>query len=520
MPAARATATGIKVHEVAPAGYVIASATASGEFFSTNLLLALSGSPAGSVADIDFTTTNSSLATDLHDDAGDGPTAMDLGFAGSFVVTYQLVSAGNNLDCTADPLDLDFADPRPGPPTQVTGVSTVLYSSVCGNAAQVSGSTALYPDIPHPAIDLQPNSVIVTNNETVQFTVTVKNQSEHGNADGIHIRVKFGDGWTNLTLVSSNIVQSGSGVMQVELQGNTNALIELPGVVLNPVNDQVQMVFSVTSAANAGNQNVLAEVTASCDDPRIVPQCTFTNTLGQPPLADTMNGTTIHPVNGQYYSFDQDESFVAGYDLAKTVRLASEAPGAAGTNRAARVGEDLVYRITANYYGNTFSNITVVDTLPTNLNFGTPYNYAFTGGITGAVYNAASGIFTIQPFVVTSSPSSFQVDIPVIVSNLLANQNGTVASNSPSSQVTVATTGSPTTSSDQAQIAQLQSLVAQYQSREQQYQTALNTDNTQLTQAASEMQTIQQLLAYLESRGIIQIDSQGQITVLTRGYGN
>jgi len=108
----------------------------------------------------------------------------------------------------------------------------------------------------------------------------------------------------------------------------------------------------------------------------------------------------------------------------------------------------------------------------------------------------------------------------VVGANALANQNGTVASNSPSSQVTVATTGSPTTSSDQAQIAQLQSLVAQYQSREQQYQTALNTDNTQLTQAASEMQTIQQLLAYLESRGIIQIDSQGQITVLARGYGN
>jgi hypothetical protein len=108
----------------------------------------------------------------------------------------------------------------------------------------------------------------------------------------------------------------------------------------------------------------------------------------------------------------------------------------------------------------------------------------------------------------------------VVGANALANQNGTVASNSPSSQSSVATTGSTTTSSDQGQIAQLQSLVAQYQSREQQYQTALNTDNTQLAQAASEMQTIQQLLAYLESRGIIQIDSQGQITVMTRGDGN
>ena len=108
----------------------------------------------------------------------------------------------------------------------------------------------------------------------------------------------------------------------------------------------------------------------------------------------------------------------------------------------------------------------------------------------------------------------------VVGANALANQNGTVASNSPSSQSSVATTGSTTTSSDQAQIAQLQSLVAQYQSREQQYQSALNADNTQLAQAASEMQTIQQLLAYLESRGIIQIDNQGQITVMTRGDGN
>jgi hypothetical protein len=108
----------------------------------------------------------------------------------------------------------------------------------------------------------------------------------------------------------------------------------------------------------------------------------------------------------------------------------------------------------------------------------------------------------------------------VVGANALANQNGTVASNSPSSQSSVVTTGSTTTSSDQGQIAQLQSLVAQYQSREQQYQTALNTDNTQLAQAASEMQTIQQLLTYLESRGIIQINSQGQITVMTRGDGN
>ena len=56
-------------------------------------------------------------------------------------------------------------------------------------------------------------------------------------------------------------------------------------------------------------------------------------------------------------------------------------------------------------------------------------------------------------------------------------------------------------------------LVAQYQAREQQYQAALKSDNDQLTQTASELQMIQQLLAYLQSHGLIQIDNQGQITV-------
>ena len=97
--------------------------------------------------------------------------------------------------------------------------------------------------------------------------------------------------------------------------------------------------------------------------------------------------------------------------------------------------------------------------------------------------------------------------------NAMANQNGTTASNSPGS---ITTPASSTASSDQAQIAKLQSLVTQYQAREQQYQTALNNDNTQLSQAASQMQMIQQLLAYLQNHGLIQIDSQGQIYITGR----
>jgi len=98
----------------------------------------------------------------------------------------------------------------------------------------------------------------------------------------------------------------------------------------------------------------------------------------------------------------------------------------------------------------------------------------------------------------------------VVGANAMSNRNGTVVSNSPAA---VTAPGSTTSASDQALIAQLQAEVAQYQAREQQYQAALNSDNTQLSQAASEMQTIQQLLAFLQSRGLIQINSQGQISV-------
>ena len=104
----------------------------------------------------------------------------------------------------------------------------------------------------------------------------------------------------------------------------------------------------------------------------------------------------------------------------------------------------------------------------------------------------------------------------VVGANAMTNQKGTAVSNSPA---LVAAAGSTTASSDQAQIAQLQSLVAEYQGREQQYQAALKSDNDQLTQSASEVQMIQQLLAYLQSHGLIQIDNQGQIYV-TGGSGD
>jgi uncharacterized protein YlxW (UPF0749 family) len=98
----------------------------------------------------------------------------------------------------------------------------------------------------------------------------------------------------------------------------------------------------------------------------------------------------------------------------------------------------------------------------------------------------------------------------VVGVNAANNRNNVAVSNTPASGTASVSTDM---SSSQAQIAQLQSLVAQYQAREQQYQAALNSDNQQLSQATQEIQMIQQLLGYMQNRGLIQIDNQGRITV-------
>jgi hypothetical protein len=102
----------------------------------------------------------------------------------------------------------------------------------------------------------------------------------------------------------------------------------------------------------------------------------------------------------------------------------------------------------------------------------------------------------------------------VVGANAMTNQNGVAVSNSPAAaSASASKTASSSSPSDQALIAQLQAQVAQYQSREQQYQAALNSDNQQLSQAASQQQMIQQLLTYLQQRGVISIDNQGNIYV-------
>ena len=105
------------------------------------------------------------------------------------------------------------------------------------------------------------------------------------------------------------------------------------------------------------------------------------------------------------------------------------------------------------------------------------------------------------------------MSIATIGANAMLNKNGTVVSNSPVNSVNAA---APSLST-QATIADLQKQIAVYQAREQQYQAALQSDNQQLAQSSQEIQTIQQLLVYLQNNGLIRINSQGQIFV-TNGH--
>jgi uncharacterized repeat protein (TIGR01451 family)/fimbrial isopeptide formation D2 family protein len=432
------TASGLIITNVAPPGYVFYSGSITGEFNSSSVTLFLTGTPVGSTAIINLSTTNSSRATDRDDDAANGIDVLDIGYLDGFSLTLNLRSDGTGLDCLADPTDLDFADPDPINTGSKSTTSSLSLANPCGDPRAVSGTSSDLPDLPDPDIDLQPNSVIVTNGQVVTFTATVRNIAEQGNADNLHIRLRFGTGWTNLTLVSSNIVSSGTSALTYEQQGHTNVLVTLPGVILDPVDDQVVLTFTAQAVQGPGSFFARAEVVGVCTDPNIVPGCTFTNTLGEAPLANTMTGSVINAVNGRYYGFDQDQTFGAGYSLEKTVRYRTEpAPGSA--TRTARIGEDLTYRIRAEYFGATFSNVVVNESLPTNLVFGVPVDAGSSATVSNWTWDAGTGAFTL-PSPITSN-ALFVVDIPVIARNSFTNQgeagNQTIITNLVDSVFTV-----------------------------------------------------------------------------------
>ncbi len=101
----------------------------------------------------------------------------------------------------------------------------------------------------------------------------------------------------------------------------------------------------------------------------------------------------------------------------------------------------------------------------------------------------------------------------------LINKNGVAVSNSQVEAAKVSQ-ASNLSSSQQAQIDQLQSLVSQYQDREQQYQQReqqlqqqLEQANAQVAQDQRIVQQAQSLLQALQERGLITISADGRIFI-------
>lgn len=412
-------ASSITVTQAAPSGYVITSANISGEYNGTGVSLALSGSPAGRTSVLNLATAAASGATDVDDDLGDGLANFDLGYQNGFSITYKLTADSTALDCAANPNDADYLDPEPAGPATVTSTAKLGIKNACGDSQTASTSASTVPKLPDPDIDVQPNGMFVTNGQLAEFTVTMKNRGEEGTASNLSMRIRLGTAWSELTILSNRLVQSSIGSVVTELQGSTNILISLPGVVLDTLDDEVIFYLRARAREGAGSLDVLGEVVGNLNDPAIT-GCLFTNTLGAAPYADTMSGATISPVNGQYYAFDQDRSRVAGFGVSKTVRLRGDAaPGVSYVD--ARIGEDLTYRIEGHFFGVAISNAVIYESLPNNVVWGTPVDVGSSANVSNLwTWSPSAGSFTLPTPL--STDAVFVVDIPVVVSNRVANQ--------------------------------------------------------------------------------------------------
>jgi septal ring factor EnvC (AmiA/AmiB activator) len=113
--------------------------------------------------------------------------------------------------------------------------------------------------------------------------------------------------------------------------------------------------------------------------------------------------------------------------------------------------------------------------------------------------------------------------------NAIYNPNTVPVSNAPATvdpaiNAASAANIAPVSANTSDTVQQLQNLISQYQQRDQQYQQQVQTlqsqlqqVQTQLNQANSASAQYQSLLSQLQTRGIITIDSSGNVFVSRRG---
>ena len=447
-----AVGRGILWTNLAPAGYLITSAQVSGAMTNPvgqSATVSLAGSPFGRIAILDLTSTNITNVRALHDYDGD-PATLDLGPGETITVTFSLVSDGSTWDCVVNTY--------PPSPTPVTTTNLVSIFNYCGVPVSASSTYTALPDQPKPAVTITPKSLIVTNGQVQDYVITINNIGDHGAASNLQARVQLGYGWTNLSVVGivnntgGGAINTGGITPLAATNGLNGVLVDLTGIVLEPQETVVLTVHA--QAVAAGNSlQITAEVVGQCDFTSTKACATFSPS---DPLALTMPpGGGIEPVtNRTLYGFYQDYAAGVGFNLSKSVRYSGEPPTAAGTNRVARIGEHLTYRITAQFFNAAFTNIVINDTLPPNVVFGTPVDAGSSYNVELWTFNPLTGDFAL-PTPVTSD-ALFVVDLPVVVTNGLLNQEGvsftnaatvaftTVVSNLPSPAYTVVSNVEPT----------------------------------------------------------------------------
>ncbi|MEI6073970.1 MAG: SdrD B-like domain-containing protein [Verrucomicrobiota bacterium] len=437
-----APATGLTWWNYAPAGYLIAAATVSGSLSNAPGQTATLYIPEqGQFAYLDLSNTNYTNVRGGDSYASGIPGNLYLGPGQSFTVTYFLVPDGSTLDCTMNAY--------PPAPVPVAVTNTVAYKNMCGNPGQIINTYYGLPDQPKPMVTLAPKSIIVTNGQVQNFTVTIKNNATHGNAGDLQARVLLAGGWTNVVIlgVTNNTAGGSTNTGSFPITAETNAqngvLVNLNSVILEPLETVTVGVQAVASQVPLPNSlGVTAEVVGQCGITSEYACASFSPTN---PVATTMAPSPgisqISITNNPIYGFYQDYANGVGFSLAKTVRYSGEAPAAAGTNRIARIGENLVYRLTAEFFDAPFTNIVVNDSLPPNLVFGAPVDAGSSVNVTNWSFNAASGNFTLPAIV--SSNATFTVDLPVTVTNGILNQAGVAFTNTASSSFQTVVTNQP-----------------------------------------------------------------------------
>jgi fimbrial isopeptide formation D2 family protein/uncharacterized repeat protein (TIGR01451 family) len=432
-----AAASGIILTNYAPAGYLFAGATVSGALYNpTNqeatITLLGSGASAGETAILNLSNTNLTNVRGTTNYAGGAAGTIWLGPGQSFTVTYSLIPNGATLDCTVNQY--------PPAPVPVTVTNIIGFNNYCGSPATATATFTALPDQPKPTVTLTPAASIVTNGQIQDFVITLENIGDHGSASNLEARVLFQNGWTNLVIlgVTNNATGSTASIV-LQTNAENGVLANLGQVVLAPL-QTVEIGVQAQANANGGSLAVTAELVGGCGVTSPGACSTFSPTN---PLAMTMPPSpgVSAITNDTIYGFYQAYADAFGFNLTKTVRYASETAAAAGTNRIARIGEPLTYRITAQYFDAPFTNIIVNDSLPPNLVYGTPVDAGSSANVSGWTYNPANGNFTL-PTPVTND-ATFVIDFPVTVTNGLLNQAGVSFTNSASSTFQTVVTNLP-----------------------------------------------------------------------------